>query len=871
MEETIAPVKRSALPVAVDETRAVRQTALTGQLSLEKGADLLAVIAATAQLSLLALIVKVYRIEARPFRVVFALACCGFVVHHFLPRKLKLPFFVLLSAATMAVALGAVNALMVIGTGLVLLAICHLPIPWGWRIAGLCAATATLAAMRLQLFSIPQYSAVLTILGSIFMFRLIVYVYDVMNGVRSSFWQATAYFFMMPNPCFPLFPIVDYATFVRTAHAGQRAVVYQSGLRFIFRGILHLLLLRFLNGALPSDINQIATAGGVFVFMIAMFSSYLKVSGTFHIIIGILHLFEFNLPRTHHNYLLSASFTDFWRRTNIYWKDFIQKIVFYPIFVRLKKLGPVRGILLSTAIAMVISWALHVYQWFWLKGVVQLSAVDMAFWGMLGSLLTVNTWYEARFSRRRAKMNLDRSVSAAIMHGLKTSGTMAVIVVLWSLWSTDSFTLWFDILAKGANCSVSDLAMIVGGLSMPGIIAAAIRLADRDKATNTDTREVIDGRWLLWHGAPIFTGAAALLLIAQPALQSGMGATFASVASRITSPRMSQQGNNLMEQGYYENLTNAARLNPELAALYAQTPPDWPGESPVRPTKDWMISEVTPSGVFKYYRKTVTTNRWGMRDREYDQAKPAGTFRIGLFGESHTFGNGVEDNQVYKQLVEDRINQSGLAPPGQRVEIMNFSTAGYGPISKFASLKKKGFAFDLDVVIQTAVSNEKEWAIRNLTGAAMEGLPIPFPYLAQVVEKAGVTKNMTPSVINYRISPYGDEMIRWVYAELAKSCREHGVRPYLLFLPKPENELSRGRAYKELADIAQSQGIGVLDISDAYDSAGDLQALWVAPWDNHPNARGHQLLADALIRVLQTPAGRELLKPRDEANARPTQ
>ena len=62
--------------------------------------------------------------------------------------------------------------------------------------------------------------------------------------------------------------------------------------------------------------------------------------------------------------------------------------------------------------------------------------------------------------------------------------------------------------------------------------------------------------------------------------------------------------------------------------------------------------EVAPSRVFNYYRKTVTTNRWGMRDREFDLAKPPGTFRIGLFGESHTFGNGVADEEVYEQLVE---------------------------------------------------------------------------------------------------------------------------------------------------------------------------------------------------------------------------
>ena len=39
-------------------------------------------------------------------------------------------------------------------------------------------------------------------------------------------------------------------------------------------------------------------------------------------------MYGYGLAETHHLYLFSSSFTDFWRRINIYWKDFIQKLVF---------------------------------------------------------------------------------------------------------------------------------------------------------------------------------------------------------------------------------------------------------------------------------------------------------------------------------------------------------------------------------------------------------------------------------------------------------------------------------------------------------------------------------------------------------------
>jgi hypothetical protein len=89
----------------------------------------------------------------------------------------------------------------------------------------------------------------------------------------------------------------------------------------------------------------------------------------------------------------------------------------------------------------------------------------------------------------------------------------------------------------------------------------------------------------------------------------------------------------------------------------------------------------------------------------------------------------------------------------------------------------------------------------------------------------------------------------------------------LLFLPKPEYDFASKKAYEELAQIAQGYGIGILDITGAYDGELDLHSLWVAPWDNHPNVRGHQLLADELLSALQGPAGRDLLNPTAPAPA----
>ena len=81
-----------------------------------------------------------------------------------------------------------------------------------------------------------------------------------------------------------------------------------------------------------------AGLGGVVQYMVATYRLYLRVSGQFHLVVGMLCLFGFNLPETHHLYFLASGFTDFWRRINIYWKDFMMKLFYYPAFFALQEL-----------------------------------------------------------------------------------------------------------------------------------------------------------------------------------------------------------------------------------------------------------------------------------------------------------------------------------------------------------------------------------------------------------------------------------------------------------------------------------------------------------------------------------------------------
>ena len=313
---------------------------MTSALAVESGKEdvsagrigALPLLAILAQLGLLALVLRQFQIESGAF---LRLAAAG--VRRI--RRARIAAFAIsalrsssvLSLAGIALVLGLVNGVWLVAIGLVLIGICHLPIAFRWRVAILVAVGRRARAAAGRLLPAPWSTAIWPILGSMFMFRLIVYFYDLRHeNAPPTLVRTLSYFFMLPNVCFPLFPVVDYKAFRRNYFDADAYQIYQTGVDWIVRGVIHLILYRFVYYYLTSRPPRCPDPASSAQFLVSNFLLYLRVSGLFHLIVGMLYLFGFHLPETHHRYLLASSFTDFWRRINIYWKDFMLKVFYYP-------------------------------------------------------------------------------------------------------------------------------------------------------------------------------------------------------------------------------------------------------------------------------------------------------------------------------------------------------------------------------------------------------------------------------------------------------------------------------------------------------------------------------------------------------------
>jgi hypothetical protein len=399
-----------------------------------------------------------YRQE-RGLSVILAVAAAALPVHYLLPYRWKRPFFAAVSALGLGLVFGWETAAAVLPVAAVLIALAVAPIRWGWKAGAMAAVASGLALARAGYFgpgltlglgrTLP--SAMWPVLGTMFMFRMIIYLYELKHARKpESVVDTAAYFCLLPNFCFLHFPVVDYRTFLRGYFAADIHAIQRRGLRMMLLGLVQLLGYRFLNHRVrigPDEVEGLATLAR---YLGANYLLYLHVAGQFHLACGVLHLFGHQLPETHHNFLLASSFTDYWRRINIYWKDFMVRVFFNPVVFRLKKRPQAVALAAATAVVFLTTWALHAYQSFWLSGRWNFSVPDALFWGVLGLLVMVNVQLDARRKKKpAAPEGAWATARAGAIRAAKTAGTLATISLLWSLWTSQGVGPWLEMLRRG--------------------------------------------------------------------------------------------------------------------------------------------------------------------------------------------------------------------------------------------------------------------------------------------------------------------------------------------------------------------------------------------------------------------------------------
>jgi hypothetical protein len=224
-------------------------------------------------------------------------------------------------------------------------------------------------------------------------------------------------------------------------------------------------------------------------------------------------------------------------------------------------------------------------------------------------------------------------------------------------------------------------------------------------------------------------------------------------------------------------------------------------------------------------------------------------------------GWGVGDGETFEALVESRLNRERATAADTSYEMLNFAVPGYQPPQQLAALDK-ALTFSPNAVIYVATGRELSRAMSYLVEVVHKKIEIPYEPLRDIVRKAGLDPSMDEATSLRRLEPFSIEILSSTYRRIVEQAQAHGAVAVFVFLPQVR-EGTWQEETPETLRIAESAGFATIDMSDVY-KGQDIATIRLAEWDDHPNRRGHELIASRLYDELQKKR-ETILKPASHA------
>ena len=268
------------------------------------------------------------------------------------------------------------------------------------------------------------------------------------------------------------------------------------------------------------------------------------------------------------------------------------------------------------------------------------------------------------------------------------------------------------------------------------------------------------------------------------------------------------------------------------------------------------------------------TNAFGFRGPDFADVASGREAIVVVLGDSYAFGYGVDDSSTFPVLLEQALQQSY---PGERARVINLGIPGYDTSQELAVLQEWGprlrprlvlLQYHLNDIQRRPQSGAAADAARPGIGprlaAAMRYMHLlrfAMPRVAAVARALGAPLRTTATA---EVADYVGNLPAWrrnqaTLLQVAEAARLDGARFGVLVVPYMVELNDRhppAPAYETVLRFCQEHHIPVVNAFD-YFKGLRAGALWISPFDGHPNAAGHRLLARAAADLVVKSGGLE--------------
>ncbi len=261
----------------------------------------------------------------------------------------RLRIVLVLSVVQLAVLHGPVRSAGALAIWIAFYGTVHARAPWRLKLpllAGLYAAT---IAFGLETPASTAFETlVVAFYASNFILRLPLYVYEVAfkgEQLRGAGLEGfLTYLIALPLSAINVAPI-GFAVLHRGYAPVLRLDLMRRGAARIAHGLAYLVLGRIAakSGWLPTVSVLAAYSGEMDVFTaltachVTLLHLFLSTAGFIHTAVGMLHVLGFDIPAGMRMPYLSTSVLEFWRRWNVYWRDCLMTLAYYPVAAPLRR------------------------------------------------------------------------------------------------------------------------------------------------------------------------------------------------------------------------------------------------------------------------------------------------------------------------------------------------------------------------------------------------------------------------------------------------------------------------------------------------------------------------------------------------------